>query len=171
MKRFIVLVLGLSILAFTWAKKPLNYYANKAEEALSAGRYEDALDYARQEIIDYEKNPNGYYQAAISLYTLQQPGQALTMLNKALETSKKDKLLAAQCYLFKSGLLKEMGDTIQAINALNDGLKLDGKNVDLLVERASTLIGSDNKTALKDLQKIKKLPPVIHAASYIWLIF
>lgn len=156
--KFVALLLAvLSAFVAVSAKNPLNYYANKAEESLSAGRYEDALDYARQEIIDYEGNPNGYYQAAISLYTLQQPGQALSMLNKALERAKKDKPLAAQCCLAKADLLKEMGDTIQAINALNDGIKLDGKNVDLLVERASTLIGSDNKTALKDLQKIKKL--------------
>lgn len=155
--RIIILISFLVPVISLLAKNPLNYYASKAEEALSMGRYEDALDYARQEIIDYDKNPNGYYQAAISLYTLQQPGQALSMLDKALERAKKDKHLAAQCYLAKTGLLKEMGDTIQAINALNDGIKLDGKNVDLLVERASTLIGSDNKTALKDLQKIKKL--------------
>lgn len=156
-QRIIILISFLVSVTSLLAKNPLNYFANKAEEALSIGRYEDALDYAQQEISDYDSNPNGYYQAAISLYTLQQPGQALSMLNKALERTKKNKPLAVQCYIAKAGLLKEMGDTIQAINALNDGIKLDGKNVDLLVERASTLIGSDNKTALKDLQKIKKL--------------
>lgn len=157
--KLIILFSFLASITSLLAKNPLNYYANKAEEALSMGRYEDALDYARQEIIDYESNSNGYYQAALSLYALRQPGQSLSMINNAIDRSKKNKPFAAQCYLVKADLLNEMGDTIQAINALNDGLKLDGKNIDLLVERASALIGTDNKTSLKDLQKIKKLAP------------
>ncbi|MGM9816025.1 MAG: hypothetical protein ACI304_03080, partial [Lepagella sp.] len=57
------------------AKYPMNYYTNKAEESIVAGDYNDALYYAKQEIIDYDGNPKGYQQAAISLYCLEQPGQ------------------------------------------------------------------------------------------------
>lgn len=157
--KIIIFISFIASITTLLAKNPLNYYSNKAEEALSMGRFEDALDYARQEIIDYENNPKGYYMASICLYSLQQPGLSLSMINKAIERSKKNKPLATQCYLDKSGLLKELGDTAQAIQALNDGLKIDGKNVELLLERASTLVGSDNKTALKDIQKVKKLSP------------
>ena len=59
--RIIILISLLVSVISLLAKNPLNYYASKAEEALSIGRYDDALDYARQEIIDYESNPNGYY--------------------------------------------------------------------------------------------------------------
>lgn len=159
MKRIILLVSGLLLLALSWAKGPLNYYANKAEEAMSMARYEDALDYARQEINDYENNPNGYYQAGLVLYALNQSGQALSMINKAIENSKKNKAFAAQCYLAKAEMLSEIGDSVQALHALDAGLKIDGKNVDLLVERVVYLVGTDNKRALKDLQKVKKLSP------------
>lgn len=155
---FLIALIAISALS-SGAKNPKGYYAHKAEEALYYGRYEDALDYARQEIIDYENNPNGYYQAAISLYALQQPGQSLSLMNKAIEKAKKDKHLAANYYLVKADLLKEMGDSVQYLKALNDGLKADKNNVDLLVERGSFFSGSDNKSALKDLQKVKKLAP------------
>lgn len=160
MVRFkIPVILLVAFALFAEAKNPLNFYANKAEEALSAGRYEDALDYARQEIIDYENNPNGYYQAAVSLYALQQPGQSLSMINKAIDRARKDKPLITQCYLIKANILEETGDSIQSLKALNDGLKIDGNNIDLLIERGSFLSGPDNKSALKDFQKVKKLAP------------
>lgn len=158
-KLIIISLLLCSCVNFIDAKKPYNYYANKAEESISNQRFEDALDYARQEITDYADNPNGYLQASFSLYALDKPGQSLSMVDKAIEKSKKNKEFAPRCFLFKSSLLKEMGDSVQSIAALNDGLKIDGNNVDLLIERALRLINSDKKSALKDLQKVKKLAP------------
>lgn len=159
LKHFGFALLLLSSALLSEAKSPMNYNASKAQESLSSGQYEDALDYARQEIADYENNPNGYYQAAMSLSSLQQPGQAISMINKAIEKSKKDKQFAAKCFLTKSELLIEMGDSVQALKALNDGLKADGKNVELLLERGHMLTGIDSKAALKDLQKARKLDP------------
>jgi tetratricopeptide (TPR) repeat protein len=158
MKRLIV-IFAIAANLLSYAKNPINYYANKAEESINLQRYEDALDYARQEIIDYESNPNGYYQAGISLLALQQPGQSLTMLNKAIDYAKKDKEIAANSCLAKSAVLFEMGDSIQGISALSDGLKRSPNNVNLLLERARILTVSDAKTAIKDLQKAKKLAP------------
>lgn len=141
------------------AKNPQNYYANKAEEAIAAGNYEDALDYARQEIYDYGKNANGYYQASLSLYGLNQPGQALTMINKAIDLAKKNKTLGAHCYWAKAEILRVTGDSIQANKALETAVKLDPKNVDLVLDYVSNITESDPQRALKELEKAKKLSP------------
>ncbi len=141
------------------AKQQMNYYADKAEKALASQQYDDALDYARQEIADYEKNPQGYWQAAVSLYALDRKSEALAMLDKAIKHAKKDKPLAVDCYLSKSQIYEEMGDTVQAIKALSAGLKADSKNEGLLLQRAWLQVNTDMKKALKDLEKAKKLYP------------
>lgn len=154
---FLFIMLG-AVLA-PLAKNPQDYSSQKAEESISLGRYDEALGYARQEIADYDANPNGYYQAALCHYALHQPGQALSMLNIAIGKAKKNKLIAAKCYLAKAQILNELNDSIQALDTLNKGLKVDGKNVELLAEHALMLIGHDNKDAEKDLQKMKKVAP------------
>lgn len=154
---FLFIMLG-AVLA-PLAKNPQDYSSQKAEESISLGRYDEALGYARQEIADYDANPNGYYQAALCHYALQQPGQALSMLNIAIGKAKKNKPIAAKCYLAKAQILNGLNDSIQALDALDKGLKVDGKNVDLLAERVLMLMGHDNKGAEKDLQKMKKLAP------------
>lgn len=154
---FLFIMLG-AVLA-PLAKNPQDYSSQKAEESISLGRYDEALGYARQEIADYDANPNGYYQAALCHYALHQPGQALSMLNIAIGKAKKNKLIAAKCYLAKAQILNELNDSIQALDTLNKGLKVDGKNVELLAEHALMLIGHDNKGAEKDLQKMKKVAP------------
>ena len=161
MNRYLLLlfIIGLGTFLSYGEKRPFNFYAQKAEEALNNGYVEDALDYARQEIIDYDNNPNGYYQAALSLYYLNQPGQAISMINKAIEKSKKDKSLGAQCYYIKANLLKETGDSTLVLQSYIDGLKLDPKNVDLLLEHANFITNSEPKTALKELQQAKKISP------------
>lgn len=169
-KRLLGIIAMLLTGLFVNAKNPQNYYANKAEESRSVGRYEDAIDYARQEIIDYENNPNGYFQASLSYYALQQPGQSLSMINKAIDKSKKDKNLSVKCYMTKSTILQEMGDTIQAVQALADGLKRNPKNYDLLIEHARLLSSIDSKKALSDLQKAKKLDPT-EPRSYLYTAY
>ena len=154
---FLLVLLGAAVVS--QAKNPQDYSSQKAEESISLGRYDEALGYARQEIADYGANPNGYYQAALCHYALQQSGQALSMLNIAIVKAKKNKPIAAKCYLAKAQILNGLNDSIQALDALNKGLKVDGKNVDLLAERALMLMGHDNKGAEKDLQKMKKLAP------------
>lgn len=149
------------------AKNPLNYYSNKAEEAIGAGRFEDALDYARQEITDYADNPNGYYQAALSLFALYQPGQALSMVNKAIELSKKDKDLKVKNYRLKAEILTNNGDSIGALKTIEEGLKVNSKNIDLLITHATLLMGKDNIKASKDLELIKKIDPT-NPMSYIY---
>lgn len=160
MKKATIIALFALIAVFTiHAAQPMDFYAKKAEEAIAEGRYRDALDYANQEITDYEKNPNGYLQAAVSLYYLNQPGQALSMLDKAISKSKKDKKIAGDCYHYKYRLLNELGDTVQALKTLDQGLKADGKNIDLLLARGKEMISRDRKASLKDLSKAKKLAP------------
>lgn len=160
MKRVkLIIVFALLVGFSSVAKNVQNYYANKAEEALATGRYEDALEYARQEIYDYEKNANGYYQAALSLCALNKPGQAMSMLNKAIDLSKKNKLLAAQCYWTKAELLNQEGDSIEANKMLEKAIKLDPKNVNLLFQHAYQITYSDPQRALKELEKAKKLSP------------
>ena len=141
------------------AKQQMNYYADKAEKALASQQYDDALGYARQEIADYEKNPQGYWQAAASLYALDRKSEALAMLDKAIKHAKKDKPLAVDCALAKSQIYVEIGDTVQAIKALSAGLKADSKNKGLLLQRADLLANTDMKKALKDLEKAKNLYP------------
>lgn len=141
------------------AKQQMNYYADMAEKALASQQYNDALGYARQEIADYEKNPQGYWQAAVSLYALDRKSEALAMLDKAIKHAKKNKPLTVDCALAKSQIFEEMGDTVQAIKALSTGLKADSKNKDLLLQRAWLQANTDMKKALKDLEKAKKLYP------------
>lgn len=160
MKKSTIIALFALIAVFaTHAAQPMDFYARKAEEAIAEGRYRDALDYANQEITDYEKNPNGYLQAAVSFYFLNEPGRALSMLDKAIAKSKKDKIMAGDCYHHKYWLLNGLGDTVQALKTLDQGLKADGKNVDLLLARGSEMISRDKKASLKDLSKAKKLAP------------
>lgn len=149
------------------AKQQMNYYADKAEKASASQQYDDALGYARQEIADYEKNPQGYWQAAVSLYALDRKSEALAMLDKAIKHAKKDKPLTVDCHLAKSQIYEEMGDTVQAIKALSAGLKADSKNKDLLLQRAWLQANTDMKKALKDLEKAKKLYPG-DAAPYVY---
>ncbi|MCH5224893.1 MAG: tetratricopeptide repeat protein [Muribaculaceae bacterium] len=159
MKRIIILHLLAFQAIFSFANMPFNFYGQKAEEAFGVGAVEDALDYAREEMKDYPDNPNGYFQAALSLYYLNQPGQALSLINRAIEKTKKDKSLGARCYLLKADLLKEAGDQDLTIQALADGLKLDSKNIDLLLEHAYSITISNPKGALKELQQAKKIAP------------
>lgn len=158
-KATIIALLALMAVLTIQAAQPMDFYAKKAEEAIADGRYRDALDYANQEITNHEKNPNGYLQAALSLYLLNEPGQALSICDKALSKSKKDKKLAGECYYYKYAFLKALGDTVQALTTLDQGLKADGKNVKLLLSRGSEMISRNLKAALKDLEKAKKLDP------------
>lgn len=156
------LVALLGVILTLPAKNALNYYANKAKEALEWGHYEDALDYARQEIADYGDNPNGYLQASVSLYALNQPGAALTMVNKAIELAKKDKSQSARCYDIKAQILRETGDTEQAEQALEKAMKLAPKDVEILLEHAFSIMETDPKKAKKELDRVKKLAPDDH---------
>lgn len=158
-KSLLPILLVLFAASAALAKQQMNYYADKAEKALASQQYDDALDYARQEIADYEKNPQGYWQAAASLYALDRKSEALAMLDKAIKHAKKDKPLAVNCYQAKSQIYVEMGDTVQAIKALSAGLKADSKNKDLLLQRAWLQANTDMKKALKDLEKAKNLYP------------
>lgn len=172
LKIFLSLFLASAILIN--AKQPENFFAQKAEEAIANGRYEDALDYARQEILDHEKNPHGYYQAALSLYALNQPGQALNMIDKAIQYGKKDKSISPSLYLSKYQLYQEFGDSINAIKALNDGLKINPNDISLLLNHATEIFVSNPKSAFKDLDKAKSIdkgnPRPYETAAYIYLL-
>ena len=161
MRRYLLAAILFCIVTFIGhsEKRPYDYYGQKAEDAYSLGNLRDGLEYALQEISDYEKNPNGYYQACLCLYGLNEPGRALSMLNKAIDLAKKDKKLQAQYLWSLSDLLKELGDTTESISALDKALKLDPKNVDLLLDHANQITEIDPQRALKELQQAEKLSP------------
>lgn len=160
MRRNLLLSLIVSLcFLFSYGERPQNFYAQKAAEAMASGEMEDALDYAKEEIKDYPDNPRGYYEGAQVLYYLNQPGQALTMINKAIEKSKKDKKFGAQCYYIKGNLLEATGDSAQSVQAYADGLKLDSKNVDLLLSHSNAILKQEPAKAFKELQEAKKIAP------------
>lgn len=157
-KYFVFLITFFSIFT-SLSAAPFNYYAQRAEELLNEGKYLDAYDYAHQEIIDYPDNPNGYYMASQALFILNQRGEAISMIDKAIDKAKKDKKLLPGYYQIKADLYENAGDTVQALQALNSGLKIDSKNIDLLIQRGSLLMTSDPKASLADLNKVEKLDP------------
>lgn len=154
-----LLIFLFSGIALSINAAPFNYYAQKAEECLNNGEFQDAYDYAAAEINDYPDNPNGYLQLSLALWALNEPGNALSTLNKAIEHAKKDKDIRVYCYNLKGKYLEKLDETSEAVKAYDEGLKIDPKNLDLLIARGIALTSLKPEDSLKDFQKAVKLYP------------
>ena len=64
-------------------------------------------------------------------------GRALTAINKALKLAEGDKQDQALCYNFRAGLYNQLGDSAQTLDDINQTLRLQPKDPDYLVNRAS----------------------------------
>lgn len=161
MKTKLVLIVAL-ILTATMSLRavmPKNYYATKAQEALENYDIEKGLEYALLEITDYDKNPEGYYMAAMAYYVTDSIDQAMDMIDKAILYSKKDKKTAVNAYLLKARIYRDEYDFPNAGKAYDNAVKADKKNIDARFERSNFNMILNRDKSLKDLKAILKIDP------------
>lgn len=130
-----------------------------SEICMQLGLYERALEYAEAAIQDDPTSAEAYMQAGIANYEADHNQEAITYLEKAMNLAKKNKDVAANCALYLSRIYTENGNREMALKAVDKGIKIQGDNTGLLLQRAEVLYPVNPQKAEKDIQKAIKTAP------------
>lgn len=142
-------------------KKYETYNYLRAMECIGDMEFSEALEYLKK---DVEENPkSGYaynYISALQMY-FDEPGEALTASNKAIQyIPKKDAENLASAYDGRASVYLALEDTVSALNDIAQAIKLQPKDEDLYKERAQ-IYYEQNKFDLadEDYRKYIELQP------------
>ena len=136
-KTLLVLLLASLMMAATaWADESRSYNFSRGMEAFEQGNYQEAAAYLLREVQEND-NRSAWYFLAVIFDNNDQVGRALTAINKALKLAEGDKQDQALCYNFRAGLYNQLGDSAQTLDDINQTLRLQPKDPDYLVNRAS----------------------------------
>lgn len=141
MKKIVYTLLLSLLLTATTARadESRSYNFSRGMEAFEQGNYQEAAAYLLREVKEND-NRSAWYFLAVIFDNNGQEGLALTAINKALKLAEGDKADQALCHNLRAGLYNQLGDSAQTLNDINQTLRLQPKDPDYLLNRASFYI-------------------------------
>lgn len=157
-KSLLALLFATLMMASTaWADEARSYNFSRGMEAFEQGNYQEAAAYLLREVQEND-NRSAWYFLAVIFDNNDQVGRALTAINKALKLAEGDKQDQALCYNFRAGLYNQLGDSAQTLDDINQTLRLQPKDPDYLVNRASFNMNHNQYDLAKaDLMRVLEL--------------
>jgi len=173
-KNLLTLLLLLLVTTFvSRADETRSYNFSRGMEAFEQGNYQEAAAYLAREVQEND-NRSAWYFLAVIFDNNDQVGKALTAINKALKLADGDKADQALCYNLRAGLHIQLGDSAQALDDINQTLRLQPKDPDYLLNRASFYATHKQyELAKPDLIKVLDLTDnnqEQHARAMSWLV-
>lgn len=117
----------------------LSYNMQRAIEAYNNEDYNEAIQYARAELLESPENPTAWMLASDILLETGRPGIAISATDKALRvTPKKQKYPLALIYAQKAHAIDMVNDTsAEALRCLDKAVELCPRDTNLLRQRAN----------------------------------
>jgi tetratricopeptide (TPR) repeat protein len=163
MKRKYLIIASAIILAFTAMAKDIeqSYNVRRAVEELDRGNLSTASSFIESELSANPKNGDAYIIQMRLAYENKQLGEALTSANNALKyisKGQKDKRGYVYCCVGK--IQCALGDTIQGLESMEQAIKLQPNDENILSSRAQILYEMRNYDASdKDYKQIVSSHP------------
>ena len=144
-------------------KQPESYNYKRGVEAIQGDKFDEGIRFLRQELDEHAKNGYAYAWMGSAYSRKEEYGMAIYCLEQAIKyLPKKDKHYRALSYSIKSEVLLLMQDTVAALEAISQSIKIEPSKEDWLYNRSQ--IYKDLKQyelSNADLRQYIKLTPGI----------